>query len=179
LSSLECVDTLPHLLLDNSSASRSNVIEIGEISDEAAVDYLLHRGVPKERAADAVSKITGGRLMDLVGFAEKYHRFSTNAEYRKKKDHGTDGVLIDLKLSKDDDFFKHLLNHGGIGSDDAKKMLANEQIDDLLKHNIPAQHPDNLPFQLSRCGDLFPFRLMKEVIMRVIVSEFANRISIF
>jgi len=60
--------TLP-LMMGSSSIERGKVIEISDITDQSAVDYLLRRGVPEDRAKDAVKNITGGRLIELNNYA--------------------------------------------------------------------------------------------------------------
>ena len=143
---------------------------MGDITDESAVDYLLRRGVPKDRATDAVAKITGGRMIELNNYANNWTEYASNAEYREPFGIGTNSVLIDLRLSKSDNFFKHLLKHGRIGSDDAKKVImatdtypetkpkeerAKETIQELLQKNVLAAHPDGTYTFHSRVVETF------------------------
>jgi len=148
--------TLPLLELDNSADVRSRVIEIKEIPDEAAKDYLRNRLLEKDpvtkklkenkaiesRIVDAVDNIAGGRLIYLVQFAEKFRRYDSNAEYREKLDRRTHCVLViageQLKMPVDP-------NDKRTEDQREKETISNAQetISTLLKRNIILQHPDN------------------------------------
>ena len=87
----------------------TQVIEVGDITDEQALAYLLRHKVPKERAVDAVANITGGRLIRLNNYRNNYVAFPTNAECRKLFDVDTSTALLRLKLPMDHPFFKSLV----------------------------------------------------------------------
>ena len=119
------------------------MIEVGDITDEDALDYLLRHGVPKERALDAVTNITGGRLIRLNNYRNYYSHFKSNAEYRDQFDIDTDTALKRLKLPKDHPLFiSALLKSGRLRLDDAEGLLPPDQLAELLKRNVIAQHAD-------------------------------------
>merc|ERR1711916_98932 len=65
---------LPLLQSSSSAWSRSlPPIEVGEITDDQAVAYLVKRGVDEGNAQDAVKNITGGRFSMLVEHAGVFY----------------------------------------------------------------------------------------------------------
>lgn len=135
-------NTLPLLSL-SSAWSRSLVLEVGDIRDDQAVDYLVRRGVPKDRAADAVATITGGRLILLIQFASTFSGIASNKDYRKPLDVETNTCLINAQIIPQHELFKHLVKHRVIQNDDAAKLLSTEKLRFLLANNILAVHPNN------------------------------------
>ena len=117
---------------------------------------MLRQKVPKERAVDAVSNITGGRLIELNNYRNNYADFATNAQYRKQFDIKTNGALIRLKLKKDHPFFSALLKVGRLPTDDAEQLLLSDQLlAELLKRNVIAQHADGTVSFHSRFVETF------------------------
>ncbi len=51
------------------------VFEIGDIPDSVAIDFLTNNGISRDISEKAVSNITGGRLLSLVGFAEMVNEY--------------------------------------------------------------------------------------------------------
>ena len=80
-------------LMDDSSKLRGDMLEVGDLSDQDAVDYLIRRGVPKDRAADAVANIIGGRLIELNNYANYYKEYATNADYHRPLDIDTNTII--------------------------------------------------------------------------------------
>ncbi|KJE91812.1 hypothetical protein CAOG_08645 [Capsaspora owczarzaki ATCC 30864] len=49
----------------SSAMTRARIVEVSDITDEQAVDFLLHRGVNEDAAKRAVAEIAGGRFVLL------------------------------------------------------------------------------------------------------------------
>lgn len=54
-----------HDVRGQSSMSRATVVDVGELSEAATVDYLASKGCPRERAA-VLFNVVGGQLLRLV-----------------------------------------------------------------------------------------------------------------
>jgi len=127
-------------LLQSSSAwSRSlRPIEVGEITDNQAVAYLVKRGVDENNAQDAVKNITGGRFSMLVEHAGEFQARS-NAEWAEELDRRLSNFLDKAKFDANSKGFALLLECGV-----AERMLlpyfSSSQIDQLLKANVISLH---------------------------------------
>jgi hypothetical protein len=141
--------TLP-LMTASSSIERARIVEIGDITDEQAINYLKVFNVPEDRAIDAVANIIGGRLIDLVQYASSYSmftKFKSNADYRKPFDIGIRSTLVDLNLRKDHSLFD-ALKSGPVAVDTAKTKVSAEQL-------VLAQHADQTLSFHSRVVETF------------------------
>ena len=121
-----------NLLMDDPTKEHAQVLEVGDLSDEQAVEYLLRRGVPKDRAQDAVTNILGGRILRLGLYCCAYQESKGNKGYREMFDNETSSRLVDAGLPKDHKFFQHL-KHGTISRTEAKDLLIDRQLNYLLK----------------------------------------------
>ena len=73
-------------------------LEVGEISDEDAIIYLVCKGVPESKAKKAVEELTGGLFVELNTYIEEYKK-KTFEVIIKEKDNVIDDVLKKIKLS--------------------------------------------------------------------------------
>ena len=127
-------------LLQSSSAwSRSlRPIEVGEITDDQAVAYLVKRGVDEGNAQAAVKNITGGRFSMLVEHAGEFQARS-NAEWAEDLERRLNNFLGKSKFDANSKGFALLLE-----SRVAEIMLlpyfSSSQIDELLKANVISLH---------------------------------------
>jgi len=150
--------TLPQMAA-SSAMNRAIVFEVRDLEDDAvAIDYLVKRGVPKERAVDAVKTITGGRLVLLDEFASTFTNFPSNDDYREVKFAKVEKVLSQGDIPEDHALFKHLTENKKIKIADAEKLfkknptksdvtveqlkIGNPYIEYLLSQNVLAAHPD-------------------------------------
>ena len=133
------------LLMSRSAWSRAKqpAFEVGEISDEAAVQYLKDCGVSSAVAERAVRELTGGL------FASLNHFVSNNSEGRKleeivvERDRTTREALFDFGLSPEHAVFKYLVDNKSIGKDTVRDLNMSKEVKEgLVKHNILATHPN-------------------------------------
>jgi hypothetical protein len=129
-------------LMSKSAWSRASTFEIGEISDEDAVQYLVDRGIPKDVAENAVHSFTGGLFRFLKAFVSRYSRGQILDEIIDDENTALHLKMVELGISQDA-VFKHLLTHKFIRAGDAIAMLSKKEIDALVASNILAAHPDN------------------------------------
>jgi len=146
--------TLP-IIMASSYFKRATVKEVNDLSDADGLEYLLKRGVPRDRTEDAVKNITGGRLIDLVKYADNYAKYPSNAAYRRVMDTGTSEDIKKGGLKKDDKFFQFLVRHGAIERDVALDYLTERRLDHLLERNILANHEDKTYTFHSRVVETF------------------------
>lgn len=133
------------LLMSRSAWSRAKqpAFEVGEITDEAAVQYLKDCGVSSAVAERAVRELTGGL------FASLNHFVSNNSEGRKleeiveEMDNRTETTLLYLGMPPEHAVFQHLVANKRIRSKNAHKLKMSEKLtEDLVKRNILATHPN-------------------------------------
>ena len=127
-------------LLQSSSAwSRSlPPIEVGEITDDQAVAYLVKRGVEEENAQDAVKNITGGRFSMLVEHAGEFQSRS-NAEWAEELSERLDALLKESSIDVANKGFR-LLVDGAMKKTVMLDHFSSSQIDQLVKANVISLH---------------------------------------
>jgi hypothetical protein len=132
--------------LDSRSASSRGLdpVEVGDICDKDAVEFLKGKGVEESQATEAVRDITGGRfalLQRYVGSWAAKGNEATRADLHKK-------TMNSLRLAGLDPrhaFFHALVAQLRIDDDPARDMLGVEHqsiLRTLLEKNIVAAHPD-------------------------------------
>jgi hypothetical protein len=131
-------------LKSHSAWSRAcEPFEVGDISDEDAVEFLKSRGVPDKAAAEAVSDCTGGRLVLLHTHAARRSFGSGNKEVLK--DHFRfikEQLRNRVKVPRDHALFRALVERGAIGADEAAALASADALDALVKAFIlSAHHP--------------------------------------
>lgn len=76
---------VPAQEMDNPARDRAKYFEVGDVPDKEAVDYLLRRGIPKEKAEEkaeeAVKTIAGGRMVDLLDYATRGKRTPDHQQF--------------------------------------------------------------------------------------------------
>lgn len=98
------------LLEERSAWSRaSEPMEVGEISDEQAVEYLTKHKVPQELAKEAVATMTGGNFALLNKFTASYER-ETIPKMRAEMDTRLTNCLAKHGLAVNHPLFSRLLN---------------------------------------------------------------------
>ena len=133
------------LLMSQSSWSRAKwpPFEIGEISDEDAIAYLIGKDVDKELAERVVKNITGGLFVRLNRFASGHREGMKYDDFSEIMDKSTYVIMTLLKIPVDHDLFKRLVANQRIGTGVALKLgLSEEQLNSLLAKNILAVHPN-------------------------------------
>jgi hypothetical protein len=131
------------LLMSNSSWSRAEKppFEVGEISDEDAIDYLKKNGIDQDLAEKVVKNITGGlfvMLKDYVSNHRKGVKYDDILQILNKK---TKTDLIGLQIQENHPFFKRLIANSNVGTDEATNLdISIEKLELLLKKNILAAH---------------------------------------
>lgn len=64
------------VLRSSSAVSRGSVVQVQDITDDQAIQYLVSSGVPVERANYAVKNITGGRFSELLNYLDQFSSMS-------------------------------------------------------------------------------------------------------
>eukprot|EP01133_Synstelium_polycarpum_P012493 gene12493-14664_t len=120
-----------------SSYSHGNCpLVIGDVSDEAAVDYLVvKRNVNKDLAQELVNDITGGHILSLVHAASMV---AQGMEYPAIKSIFMDCVLDEFRLAhfnlmEHKDLLKELLNNKVV---DGRLEMDGKEIKKILSKNI-------------------------------------------
>jgi ABC-type dipeptide/oligopeptide/nickel transport system ATPase component len=135
------------LLMSRSSWSRAQkpAYEVGEIPDEAAVEYLTKEGknIPEELAKKVVSNLTGGSFTLLSDFICNYkERQLSYEETEEIMDQSTEISLKKMKIDPQSAFFHQLVANQFITTDKALNYCSKKQLQSLLRRNILAFHPN-------------------------------------
>lgn len=135
---------LPLLMATSSWSRAKRPFEIGEISDDEAVSFLVKKDIPVSVASDAVSNLTGGEFAALNSFVEEYQSGGKLQDILRTRNDQTEAVLLQLGLDSGHSMFRQLNTNKRIGLTVALKLgLSILQIESLLKSNILATHPDS------------------------------------
>ena len=130
-------------LMSRSSWSRAEKppFEVGEISDEDAVDYLTKRGIEQDLAEKVVENITGGLFVMLNNYVSNHQEGMTYEAILEILNTKTSKDLIHLQVSDDHLLFKRLIENSSVGIDEAIILgIPEEKLELLLKMNILATH---------------------------------------
>ena len=131
------------LLMSRSAWSRAEkpAFEVGEISDDEAVVFLVKAGVAEAEARLAVTNVTGGLfalLNDYVSSHKAGKKYDDIVEVLGTK---ISKALMELDLSPTHSFFQYLASNKSIKTDSALAK-SGVQVELLLKRNILAAHPN-------------------------------------
>jgi hypothetical protein len=142
-------------MADRSCWSRATVIEIGDIPDGQAVEYLIKNGVAEDQAKSAVASLTGGRFSLLNNFIVANRAGIKYEQMMEKKDSVLEARLADLEGVRTnakylgwilcyERLFKFLVEHGrvGVGAARISIGMTKAQLDLLLQNSILAEHAD-------------------------------------
>lgn len=147
------------LLEDNGIKSRmSRPFEVGDISDAEAAVFLVGRyGVAREVADTIVASYTGGRFALLNSVGDDMKRGISFEEICKVAHKALDKNLTDLGIDVDHELFKLLVKDKRYDTNEARKLkgMSANILDQLVKHNILALHPNETYTFQSRYVETF------------------------
>ena len=132
---------LPLLMRASSWSRAHDPFEVGDIPDVDAVTYLVKRGVPRDRAEDAVRTITGGRLALLIRYVGS-HATKTNDQIRTELETDTGSALLKEALAADHALFRRLAAVGRLNKREAEALVGASKLEALLTSNVLSAHPD-------------------------------------
>jgi hypothetical protein len=122
-------------LRNHSHSSRMTIVVVGDVPDEKARVFLHDSGVPASEAADAVARITGGRLELLNRYVKLRTYGETNDEIFTDLASKTARLLSEAKLPKTNPLFRALLA-GPVLSADAHGLVGQQTLESLVEKNI-------------------------------------------
>jgi hypothetical protein len=118
--------------------------EVGDISDNAAVEFLKRKGVEQEQAEEAVRDITGGRFELLRKFVDSWAAKGNESTRRDLYDK-TRKVLDTMKIDGRHELFRTLVSQTRLKDHPARLLLgdmADSSLRALVDRSIIAAHPD-------------------------------------
>ncbi|RIA95722.1 P-loop containing nucleoside triphosphate hydrolase protein [Glomus cerebriforme] len=126
------------LLKSRSAWSRAIHLEIGDISDEAAVKFLENSDVDKNIAKNVVSHLTGGRFALLQQFKNQYNVTPNIAaeEFRNQLFTRIQYSLNNIKISERHKLFTKLIELKCIDIKEAKTIIPLDILHKLIEDNI-------------------------------------------
>lgn len=128
------------LLTSNSAVSRSmEPFEVGDVSNEIALEYLRSRDVEESRAKDIVERVAGGRFILLRQCASSKDSVD---DMVAKRHNASKKRFRDLGVPPSGPFFAELLKHGFVNDGDATTWLSKGDISGLLEGNLLSAHPN-------------------------------------
>lgn len=140
-------DALP-LLLSSSAESRCDkdqIFEVGDISDADAVSYIRAQypssryGLDELQARELVETVTGGRFTLLQDYGKTARPLEA---IRRVLDIDTKTKLRAANVRPTHELFEALAALKCVAKDEAEGLLDPKGIDELLRRNILAVHPD-------------------------------------
>ena len=134
---------LPLMMARSSWSRADDPYEIGEISDDLAVEYLTSNGVREDEAKLAVANLTGGLFGALNKFVTSSLKGKTYEQLMEQRDEALRKALLILKVPFHHVLFQRLVNKHSVGSAEALDLRMEQALlDCLLKNNILAAHPN-------------------------------------
>ena len=134
---------LPMMMTRSSWSRADDPYEIGEISDDLAVEFLTRKGVREDEAKLAVANLTGGLFGALNKFVTSSLKGSTYEQLVEQRDTALETRLLVLEVAFNHSLFQHLVKHKSVRTSEALKLgMKQAQLDLLLKNNILAAHPE-------------------------------------
>jgi len=133
------------LLMSRSSWSRAKKpsFEVGEISDEDAIEYLKKRGMDQDLAEKVVINITGGLFVMLNDYVSNHQEGMKYDDILRVLNENTHEIIADLKVPVDHMLFQRLVANSRIGTGVARDLgISKDELELLLKKNIIAVHPN-------------------------------------
>jgi hypothetical protein len=124
-----------------SARSRMRVLEVPDIADADAEDYLVGRGVAHAAAAAVVRDVAGGRFA-LLAQAAAAAAAGTMDAFRDELGEETAATFAELQLLPTHALFTALLSAGRVRRSVALQMLGTDLLDTLLTRNVVALHAD-------------------------------------
>ena len=149
-------DTALPLLTSQSAWKRAlPPLEVFDIPDFEAVNFLVGRDVEQARAEDAVRTITGGRFSDMLVFAGA-SATKSNDVIRQELDRRIKSAVVDAGMQPTHPVFARLLSSPTIPTAEVKRLLSQDQLKTLLVSNVLAVHADKtISFQTRHVSHFF------------------------
>jgi len=117
--------------------------EVHDISDDAAREFLVSRGMDAPGAAEeAVRTVTGGRFALLLDAASAAAAAKPVSAMREELHVATNVVLKGVGLAPGHALFHALVARGRVKSDAALDLAPADALAALLRANVLALHPD-------------------------------------
>jgi hypothetical protein len=134
---------LAHIRAGLPPPRRLELFEVGHLSEGEAEVLLMDHGVPREVATVVVHTITGGSFSAIKEFLSRYDPSEPDSVSSLVL-HLERRVLSSVRamnIQIDSEFFKLLVARPTICSTKATKLLMEDQINNLVRHNIITLHP--------------------------------------
>ena len=151
-------------LIENmSEKSRcSKIIEVGDISDEQAIDFLQGYNLPKE-FAERVVRFTGGRLIYLINCIRRHSYYSAKFE----EDHNMYTKMMDDIFGLDLEHQKHIIQR----LQPLSKVILDQlsQQGNVKRSDFLDDHKDNI-----ETASLVIEKLIEHNVMRYTVDGFID-----
>lgn len=131
--------TLPLLQRQSSITRAAPVLEVGELTDAAAISFLAGRNVEAGRAHELVTTVTGGRFAPMFSAIKYKHSVE---KLREEEFIATATKLVVLGVSTTHSLFQALLS-GAVPNDKALRLISSQDtLLKLLEANILMAHPN-------------------------------------
>ncbi|RIB30803.1 P-loop containing nucleoside triphosphate hydrolase protein [Gigaspora rosea] len=138
---------VPRVMQSRSAWSRAKIpFEVGDISDDEAMEFLQGSGIDKKNAEDVVKYLTGGRFILLRDF-QKESRYDANSkilfsELKKEMFTQIERSLDTVDLPVNHKFFIKLIETKHMDIKQAKTIIPLNMIRKLVEANIIKEHED-------------------------------------
>ncbi|KAF0416967.1 hypothetical protein F8M41_007369 [Gigaspora margarita] len=136
---------VPQIMKSRSAWSRAIIpFEVGDISDDEAMEFLQDSGIDKKNAEDVVKYLTGGRftlLKDFQALSQYYANLKILfSEFKEKMFTQIKKDLDTVDLPENHEFFIKLIEAHRIGIAQAKTIIPLNMIRKLVEANIIKEH---------------------------------------
>ena len=155
-------------LKSKSAISRSlPVLEITEVDDQTAIEYMCQKGMPRDKATLAVEEITGGSFTTMQEYLNQWAMKIPHEKIWEKRMKKLEGILEKTQIKPDHQIFHELVAvdpiSGVVDGKVAKELLGVEKCEKLVQENILSVHP--------RGGYRFNSRFIRSYFVRNIVKQ--------
>ena len=167
------------LMKTTSSSSRSmTVVEVLDVSDDDAKDYLISKGMPKNLASRVV-ELTGGRLIHLIQAFVIFRNSALSEDDQMKKieaflyEKNISGPLIHLELNSTigKKIVKYILSNGDTDPHVLMKVLKGTCNDEAVLKTIKSLVQANL-FRYTATGRItWHSRLVRNAVLTEMKSQ--------
>ena len=131
-----------NILQSRSAISRAApVLEICEIDDSSAIEYLHKAGVDMPRAELAVSDVTGGSFALMLDYIAKQKSGESHEQIWSQYMNELEGNLKQIGVEANHVAFRRLIDAGILLKKDAIELFEENKCEWLVKNNILAVHP--------------------------------------
>ncbi|GBB88178.1 hypothetical protein RclHR1_01470026 [Rhizophagus clarus] len=143
--------SIPKIMKNNSSYSRASVrpIEIGDLTKEESMEYLVNKRNIKEATANSLYELVGGRIIDLKLVADEFLAGNTLKDIKRAISRITEGKLKSAQICPKQKYHKvackiinYLLTTKELKYMEYLQFFDNyEEADEVLEKNVFAYHP--------------------------------------